>query len=141
MRFALAKQVTARQLFHEAALCLGVGGPLQFDHDRCKLAASLARCSYTKIHPLTVGGLRFSHDLNVNSFGNSCQALEEPSSLECLKGVLLQVPARLGIEALPLAANGHLAFEYIPVGPLLPLGLLIESLSHNRRPSDQNPSP
>ena len=31
------------------------------------------------------------------------------------------------IEALPLAANGYLAFEYIPVGPLQPLGLLIES--------------
>jgi hypothetical protein len=31
------------------------------------------------------------------------------------------------IEALPLAANGYLAFEYIPVGPLRPLGLLIES--------------
>ena len=31
------------------------------------------------------------------------------------------------IEALPLAANGYLVFEYIPVGPLQPLGLLIES--------------
>ena len=30
------------------------------------------------------------------------------------------------IEALPLAANGNLAFEYIPVGPLKPLGLLIQ---------------
>ena len=31
------------------------------------------------------------------------------------------------IEALPLAANGYLVFEYIPVGPLRPLGLLIKS--------------
>jgi hypothetical protein len=28
---------------------------------------------------------------------------------------------------LPLAANGYLVFEYIPVGPLRPLGLLITS--------------
>jgi hypothetical protein len=34
--------------------------------------------------------------------------------------------ARSIIEALPLAANGYLAYEYIPVGPLKPLGLLIE---------------
>ena len=31
------------------------------------------------------------------------------------------------VEALPLAANGYLVFDYIPVGPLQPLGLLIES--------------
>ena len=31
------------------------------------------------------------------------------------------------VEALPLEANGYLVFEYIPVGPLQPLGLLIES--------------
>jgi hypothetical protein len=35
--------------------------------------------------------------------------------------------ARSIVEALPLAANGYLVFEYIPVGPLRPLGLLIES--------------
>jgi hypothetical protein len=29
----------------------------------------------------------------------------------------------------PLAANGYLVFEYIPVGPLQPLGLLIETLN------------
>jgi YVTN family beta-propeller protein len=29
------------------------------------------------------------------------------------------------VEALPLAADGYLVFEYIPVGPLKPLGLLI----------------
>jgi hypothetical protein len=34
--------------------------------------------------------------------------------------------ARSIIEALPLAASGYLAYEYIPVGPLKPLGLLIE---------------
>jgi hypothetical protein len=34
--------------------------------------------------------------------------------------------ARSIIEALPLTANGYLAYEYIPVGPLKPLGLLIE---------------
>ena len=31
------------------------------------------------------------------------------------------------VETLPLAANGYLVFEYIPVGPLQPLGLLIKS--------------
>ena len=35
--------------------------------------------------------------------------------------------ARSIIEALPLAANGYLRLEYIPVGPLRPLGVLIES--------------
>jgi hypothetical protein len=30
------------------------------------------------------------------------------------------------VEALPLAANGYLVFEYVPVGPLQPLGLLIQ---------------
>src|SRR5215469_7894714 len=30
------------------------------------------------------------------------------------------------IHALPLAANGLLGFEFIPVGPLKPLGLLIQ---------------
>ncbi|GHO78273.1 hypothetical protein KSD_60440 [Ktedonobacter sp. SOSP1-85] len=34
--------------------------------------------------------------------------------------------ARSIIEALPLGANGYLTFEYIPVGPLKPLGLLID---------------
>ena len=33
------------------------------------------------------------------------------------------------VEALPLAANGYLVFEYIPVGPLKPLGLLISPLN------------
>jgi len=30
------------------------------------------------------------------------------------------------IDPLPLAAKGYLVFEYIPVGPLRPLGLLIQ---------------
>lgn len=34
--------------------------------------------------------------------------------------------ARATIQALPLAANGLLSFEFIPVGPLKPLGLLIQ---------------
>ena len=34
--------------------------------------------------------------------------------------------AKATIGALPLAAGGHLAFEMIPVGPLKPLGLLIQ---------------
>ena len=34
--------------------------------------------------------------------------------------------ARSIVEALPLAANGYLAYEYIPVGPLKPLGLLLQ---------------
>lgn len=34
--------------------------------------------------------------------------------------------AEATIHALPLAANGFLGFEFIPVGPLKPLGLLIQ---------------
>jgi hypothetical protein len=34
--------------------------------------------------------------------------------------------AKAAINNLPLAANGILSFEYIPVGPLKPLGLLIQ---------------
>ena len=33
--------------------------------------------------------------------------------------------ARSILEALPLVANGYLTYEYIPVGPLKPLSLLI----------------
>ena len=33
--------------------------------------------------------------------------------------------AKATIQTLPLAANGFLEFEFIPVGPLKPLGLLI----------------
>ena len=34
--------------------------------------------------------------------------------------------AKATIQALPLAANGFLEFQFIPVGPLKPLGLLIQ---------------
>ena len=34
--------------------------------------------------------------------------------------------AKALINALPLAGNGVLAFEFIPVGPLTPLGMLIQ---------------
>ncbi len=34
--------------------------------------------------------------------------------------------ARATINGLPLAAQGYLEFDYIPVGPLTPLGLLIQ---------------
>ena len=34
--------------------------------------------------------------------------------------------AKAIIHELPLAANGFLGFEFIPVGPLKPLGLLIQ---------------
>ena len=34
--------------------------------------------------------------------------------------------AKATIQALPLAANGFLEFDFIPVGPLKPLGLLIQ---------------
>jgi hypothetical protein len=33
--------------------------------------------------------------------------------------------AKVAVHALPLAANGFLGFEFIQVGPLKPLGLLI----------------
>jgi hypothetical protein len=35
--------------------------------------------------------------------------------------------AKAAVHGLPLAANGFLGFEFIPVGPLKPLGLLIQS--------------
>lgn len=34
--------------------------------------------------------------------------------------------AKATVDTLPLAAAGFLAFEYIPVGPLKPLGLLLQ---------------
>ena len=34
--------------------------------------------------------------------------------------------AKATIQTLPLARNGFLEFEFIPVGPLKPLGLLIQ---------------
>jgi hypothetical protein len=35
--------------------------------------------------------------------------------------------AKAAVKALPLAANGFLGFEFIQVGPLKPLGLLIQN--------------
>lgn len=35
--------------------------------------------------------------------------------------------AKAAVHALPLAGEGFLGFEFIPVGPLKPLGLLIQS--------------
>ena len=51
----------------------------------------------------------------------------EPGGVVFLMNSTSLEEARSIIEALPLAANGYLAFEYIPVGPLKPLGLLIKS--------------
>ena len=34
--------------------------------------------------------------------------------------------AKATIDALPLAAGGFLAYEFLPVGPLKPLGMLIQ---------------
>jgi hypothetical protein len=34
--------------------------------------------------------------------------------------------AKATIEALPLVTEGHLQYEFMPVGPLAPLGLLIQ---------------
>jgi hypothetical protein len=48
--------------------------------------------------------------------------------------------ARSIIEALPLAANGYLAYEYIPVGPLKPLGLLIEPPQPSASMARRNPA-
>ena len=41
--------------------------------------------------------------------------------------------AKSMIHELPLAANGFLGFEFIPVGPLKPLGLLIQGGMPPRR--------
>lgn len=51
---------------------------------------------------------------------------DKPGGVVFLMNSRSVAEAKSLIEALPLAANGYLAFEYIPVGPLRPLGLLIE---------------
>jgi hypothetical protein len=53
--------------------------------------------------------------------------LDKPGGVVFLMNSTSVEEAKSIIEALPLAANGYLAFEYIPVGPLQPLGLLIQS--------------
>jgi hypothetical protein len=52
---------------------------------------------------------------------------DKPGGVVFLMNCTSVEEARSIIEALPLAANGHLVFEYIPVGPLELLGLLIKS--------------
>jgi hypothetical protein len=52
---------------------------------------------------------------------------DKPGGVVFLMNAASTEEARSVIETLPLAANGYLAFQYIPVGPLKPLGLLIES--------------
>ena len=52
---------------------------------------------------------------------------DKPGGVVFLMNSTFVEEAKSIIDALPLAANGYLAFEYIPVGPLQPLGLLIKS--------------
>jgi hypothetical protein len=52
---------------------------------------------------------------------------DKPGGVVFLMNCTSVEEARWIIEALPLAANGYLVFEYVPVGPLQPLGLLIQS--------------
>jgi hypothetical protein len=58
---------------------------------------------------------------------------DKPGGVVFLMNATSIEEAKSMIEALPLAANGYLAFEYIPVGPLKPLGLLIESHQAERK--------
>jgi hypothetical protein len=50
---------------------------------------------------------------------------EDQSGVVFLMNAASAEEARSMVETLPLAANGYLAFEYIPVGPLQPLAMLI----------------
>jgi len=50
---------------------------------------------------------------------------DQPGVVFLLNAVSVE-DAKSIVEALPLTTNGFLAYEYIPVGPLKPLGLLIE---------------
>ena len=52
---------------------------------------------------------------------------DKPGGVVFLMNSTTVEEAKSIVEALPLAANGYLVFEYIPVGPLQPLGLLIKS--------------
>jgi hypothetical protein len=51
---------------------------------------------------------------------------EDQSGVVFLMNAASVEEAKSMIETLPLAANGYLVFEYIAVGPLQPLALLIE---------------
>jgi hypothetical protein len=55
---------------------------------------------------------------------------DKPGGVVFLMNTTSVEEAKSIIEALPLAANGYLVFEFIPVGPLQPLGLLIKSPHH-----------
>jgi hypothetical protein len=50
---------------------------------------------------------------------------EDQSGVVFLMNAASVEEARSMVETLPLAANGYLVFEYIAVGPLQPLALLI----------------
>ena len=51
---------------------------------------------------------------------------EDQSGVVFLMNAASVEEARSMVETLPLAANGYLVFEYIAVGPLQPLALLIQ---------------
>ena len=51
---------------------------------------------------------------------------EDQSGVVFLMNAASVEEARSMVEMLPLAANGYLVFEYIAVGPLQPLALLIQ---------------
>jgi hypothetical protein len=51
---------------------------------------------------------------------------EDQSGVVFLMNAASVEEARSMVETLPLAANGYLVFEYIAVGPLQPLTLLIQ---------------
>jgi hypothetical protein len=51
---------------------------------------------------------------------------EDQSGVVFLMNAASVEEARSMVESLPLAANGYLVFEYIAVGPLQPLALLIQ---------------
>jgi hypothetical protein len=53
---------------------------------------------------------------------------DKPGGVVFLMNCTSVEEAKSIVEALPLAANGYLVFECIPVGPLKPLGLLISPL-------------
>src|SRR5215471_15489867 len=52
---------------------------------------------------------------------------DQPGGVVFLMNATSVEEAKSIVEVLPLAANGYLVFDYIPVGPLKPLGLLINS--------------
>jgi hypothetical protein len=57
---------------------------------------------------------------------------DKPGGVVFLMNCTSVEAAKSIVEALPLATNGYLVFEYIPVGPLKPLGLLIDTPSSDQ---------